>query len=678
MEDPVMQSAEADLSGALSRYRLRRHQRYACVHVLLLSWKDSDIKEIADELSELGSIFREQFNYLVWPYHIPSQKPQEELQVHVSQFISRYADEENLIVVFYSGHGGRAANSEDAACIWAADQMTPSGQDSRWPSFTKVLCQELRAMLREYGSATLPGLQRRMLRKEAGATKQPFYFPYSSDDSVGVIRLQPWRPLEGSSASEIPLPPLEHAASLYLRLFLIKQPKPSERESLLRWLTRGSPSIIHDIEVIERTITEATEVGSLSSEILQPKPGLQQSVLPWLSQKAQVEAGKLFSSLREALTLPEDLPHASQTVDLIETISTRTHALLHFLSDNLSSFELASRDTQSVQALSENRVLASRVAMRLTLLREEGMEEPCRVNYEDQATSNQRFRNGKKGSSTVLVDYWYYEEPASEEAFVAIKHRVARISKLLAEDKPDRFRILRGLGYVHEVLHGRRFGFVYELPAQTEICTLADLMRSMKMVPLQVRKRLAAVICDAVLDLHAIGWFHKAIRSDNILIFKNADSAGKGQPDYERYMQYDLVNPYLAGFDCSRPADAETWTATDFSYKNNIYRHPDRWGRPRGFERHHDVYALGVLLLEVGLWKALPSLDKKRREFTHIQQPESFRDLLLGPICASVAHAAGSRYASAVRSCIRPRDWKKYENWEAQSIIREEVLSLLS
>lgn len=32
---------------------------------------------------------------------------------------------------------------------------------------------------------------------------------------------------------------------------------------------------------------------------------------------------------------------------------------------------------------------------------------------------------------------------------------------------------------------------------------------------------------------------------------------------------------------------------TDFTLKNNAYRHPERWGKPqRKFEKAHDVYSL--------------------------------------------------------------------------------------
>jgi hypothetical protein len=268
--------------------------------------------------------------------------------------------------------------------------------------------------------------------------------------------------------------------------------------------------------------------------------------------------------------------------------------LLQFLGDNFASFEATSRNTHSATILHENDALASQMAMRLTLLQEEMAEEQCRVSFQEQSSANQRFRVGKKDNVDVLVDYWYYDHTTAE-AFRISEQRIARISKLLGEDKPSRFRILHGLGYLHETLHGRRFGLVYGLPpglSGKDFCTLAELIRAERTVPLQVRAKLSAAICDAVLNIHSIGWYHKAIRSDNILILKRVGFGDGERGQFEQYDRYDLENPYLIGFDCSRPSDADTWTAVDFSFKNNIYRHPDRWGRPRRFEKHHDIYAL--------------------------------------------------------------------------------------
>lgn len=105
------------LSSDLSQFRLRRTQRYAAINVLLLTWKDTDL-DIADEVDQLKQVFREHFAYFVWHYHIPSENSQTQLALRVVQFISNFGgNDDNLVLVYYGGHGGPAMGTE---CIWSA------------------------------------------------------------------------------------------------------------------------------------------------------------------------------------------------------------------------------------------------------------------------------------------------------------------------------------------------------------------------------------------------------------------------------------------------------------------------------------------------------------------------------------------------------------------------------
>ena len=84
----------------------------------------------------------------------------------------------------------------------------------------------------------------------------------------------------------------------------------------------------------------------------------------------------------------------------------------------------------------------------------------------------------------------------------------------------------------------------------------------------------------------------------------------------------------------------------------------------------------GLLIMEIGFWKTLPSVDPKG--FGSVGKPEKLRDRLLGILHAKLSHFAGSNYANAAKFCIERRDWNQYENWEAQSMVRRGVLHLLS
>jgi hypothetical protein len=60
-------------------------------------------------------------------------------------------------------------------------------------------------------------------------------------------------------------------------------------------------------------------------------------------------------------------------------------------------------------------------------------------------------------------------------------------------------------------------------------------------------------------------------------------------------------------------ADGRTYGHRDSSWEKNIYRHPHQ----QGFSSHEyylmqdDIYALGVCLLEIGLWQSFVICDKE-------------------------------------------------------------------
>ena len=107
--------------------------------------------------------------------------------------------------------------------------------------------------------------------------------------------------------------------------------------------------------------------------------------------------------------------------------------------------------------------------------------------------------------------------------------------------------------------------------------------------PLNERIEIASGLARAVLFLHASCFVHKNIRPENVLIF------GSGQAK--------LGKPYLVGFGKIRSTTTGTRKFGDDHWEKNLYRHPARQGvRPEDeYIMQHDVYSLGVVLLEIGL-----------------------------------------------------------------------------
>lgn len=108
----------SEITDALTAFRPRRIQRYASVNVLLLYWIESDLKRDG-ELDQLQQMFGHVFNYSVHRFPIPSERPQARLNSYIARFLEAHAEKDDLVILYYGGHGGPTRDSR-IPCEWAA------------------------------------------------------------------------------------------------------------------------------------------------------------------------------------------------------------------------------------------------------------------------------------------------------------------------------------------------------------------------------------------------------------------------------------------------------------------------------------------------------------------------------------------------------------------------------
>ena len=111
--------------------------------------------------------------------------------------------------------------------------------------------------------------------------------------------------------------------------------------------------------------------------------------------------------------------------------------------------------------------------------------------------------------------------------------------------------------------------------------------------PLSERFQIAKDLVKAVSSVHNFGFVHKNIRPEVVMMLNDGS--------------LKLGTPFLAGFEAFRNAEGRTMRLGDTLWYRNLYRHPERQGpRPsEDFVMQHDIYSLGVCLLEVGLVQSL-------------------------------------------------------------------------
>lgn len=91
---------------------------------------------------------------------------------------------------------------------------------------------------------------------------------------------------------------------------------------------------------------------------------------------------------------------------------------------------------------------------------------------------------------------------------------------------------------------------------------------------------------------------HESFRSENILLFPYpAPNTLPSKPE----SRLDFCSPWVFGFEFSRPELGFSSGRADRFLARDVYRHPSRQGSPtEPFKKLHDIYALGVVLLEIG------------------------------------------------------------------------------
>ncbi|KAH7163003.1 hypothetical protein B0J13DRAFT_615609 [Dactylonectria estremocensis] len=106
------------------------------------------------------------------------------------------------------------------------------------------------------------------------------------------------------------------------------------------------------------------------------------------------------------------------------------------------------------------------------------------------------------------------------------------------------------------------------------------------------RIRVAQQLAKSISYVHTFNFVHKSISPESVLLLEDVESSRSAT--------------FLVGFDRFRSADGATVLLGDSAWHQNIYRHPSRQGDyPEDtYRMQHDIYSLGVCLLEIGLWES--------------------------------------------------------------------------
>ena len=222
--------------------------------------------------------------------------------------------------------------------------------------------------------------------------------------------------------------------------------------------------------------------------------------------------------------------------------------------------------------------------------------------------------------------------------------RVKKLATLLGSDrKPQQFGTPHCLGYFNDT-DSKRYGLLYSkpihVPPLTEPISLFDLLHHKTQPSLSKRIALAHAIARCLMYLHSVNWPHRGLRSNNIIFFV---------PDGTTPVYHD---PIIAGFEFARPGlEGEKTDRPPRPVKDDLYQHPDilRGFVGSKFLKSHDIYSLGVVLVEIAYWHPISDILKlPNQKWLGLAREK----LLTAEFLRGIETHIGESYASVVRRCL--------------------------
>lgn len=259
-------------------------------------------------------------------------------------------------------------------------------------------------------------------------------------------------------------------------------------------------------------------------------------------------------------------------------------------------------------------------------------------------------------SSSYLAPGSASKMPQVKPAFPTLddrtRSRVNSLACLLYQPKGVVFRIPQCLGWTFSPQYSAiHYFFQINLPTQMlragpakqEITTLSDLLANTKAPELSCKYRIATSLARCISQLHMVQWLHESFRSENIIFLSF--------PDSSMHHDWSSMEPWVLGFEFSRQETDFSDGLPDYVPARDIYRHPQRQGRPeKRFNKMHDIYSLGVVLLEIGLWE--PALSLEKNNFATASSGNAIRAQLVKHAERRLDSKVSKRYRDIVVKCL--------------------------
>ncbi|KAF7951523.1 hypothetical protein EAE96_006829 [Botrytis aclada] len=279
------------------------------------------------------------------------------------------------------------------------------------------------------------------------------------------------------------------------------------------------------------------------------------------------------------------------------------------------------------------------------------------VKNKDMGRTHGQYRNPSLAEPQEIIVEWVEYEKEDLDARLNHLRRIDDLARMIhsASNRHPDLHTIDCLGYTDDST-ASRYGLIYRSPSSSS-STLNSLITSndFRTPDLGDRFKLAHTLSVALWSLHSLDWLHKNLCSSNILFFPSAYTKSP-RIAKERENVPDISTPYLLGFDASRPDHmGEISIASRNPMAADLHRHPSSLHSsscPRKeYCKSFDIYSLGLILLEIGLWKTLQTYHKPH------YSAEKFRDkIVVQNLVPGLGSKVGRGYREVVERCLGVRE----------------------
>ena len=234
-------------------------------------------------------------------------------------------------------------------------------------------------------------------------------------------------------------------------------------------------------------------------------------------------------------------------------------------------------------------------------------------------------------ASMAIVEDIKYEAHWVDELGDELFDRIGAVAELLRiTSRSDKdMRLLSPIGHFHEP-RSRSFRLAFNIPSQPEaredqipeVRTLWQYMKDTEKIrpALDDRLLLARQLASALSRLHKVTWVHKRMTAFSIIFTHPAPRNSKKR----------IPPPYIIGCNHSRP---------EYSKQGNRMRYQARF----------NYYSLGLVLLEIGMWKTLSGMTKGKED----KPPQQLLDYILEKYVPLLDFYVGKTYRDVVTRCLK-------------------------